>query len=177
MTLLMAAMTIAIINVYRNNSYTFERALAILSVRKGLENTTEMVREATYSDSGAYPVVAFDANYLVFYMDYDIDGSVEQVRLFLEGEDLKRGVIEASGSPAEYTSSESVSTIVGNIRNLALGRDLFTYYDASGSEVVDMSAVLEPVFIEVDLVANTGEDATVSDYELKGSAFMRNLKN
>ncbi len=177
LTLLMAAMTIAIINVYRNNSYTFERALAVLSVRRGLENVTSIVREATYSDSGGYPVVAFSANSFTFYADYDNDGSVEQVRLFLDGEDLNRGVVEPTGSPAVYTGGEAVSTIVDNIRNITLSRDLFTYYNDSGGEVTNMSSVLEPVFIKVDLIANTGKNPTVNDYELHGSAYMRNLKN
>jgi len=177
LTLLMAAMTIAIINVYRNNSYTFERAIAVLSVRKGLENITQTVREATYSNSGGYPIVALGANSFTFYADYDNDGSVEQVHIFLDGENLQRGIIEPTGSPAVYTGSEVVSTLVGNIRNIALSRDLFTYYDDAGAEVTVMSNILDPVFIKVDLIANTGKNPTVNDYELHGSAFMRNLKN
>jgi len=177
LTLLMAAMTVAIINVYRNNSYTFERAIAVLSVRKGLENVTQIVREASYSDSGAYPVVALSANSFTFFADYDNDGQAEQVRLFLSGEDLNRGVIEPTGSPAVYTGGEVVSTLVDNVRNVTLGRDLFTYYDAAGTEVTVMSNILDPVFVKVDLVANTGKNPTVNDYELHGSAFMRNLKN
>jgi len=177
LTLLMAAMVVAIINVYRNNSYTFERAIAVLSVRKGLENVTQTVREATYSDSGGYPVVVLNNNSFTFYADYDNDGQAEQVRLFLDGEDLNRGVVEPTGSPAVYTGSESVSTIVNNVRNIALGRDLFKYYDDAGTEVTVMGNILDPVFIKVDLIANTGNNPTVNDYELHGSAFMRNLKN
>ncbi len=177
LTLLMAAMTVAIINVYRNNSYTFERALAIISVRKGLEQTTRLIREVSYSDSGAYPVVALAANSFTFYADYDNDGQAEQVRFFLNGEDLQRGTIEPSGSPAAYTGAETVKTIVDNVRNIALGRDLFTYYDVSGVQVTNMSDVLAPTFVKIDLIANTGKNPTVNDYELHGSAYMRNLKN
>ena len=177
LTLLMAAMSTGIINVYRNNSYTFERALAVVSVRKGLEQTTQLVREATYSDSGGYPVVALSSDSFTFYADYDNDGQAEQVRFFLSGENLQRGTIEPSGSPAVYTGSETVKTIVDNVRNITLGRDLFTYYDAAGVQVTVMSNILDPVFIKVDLIANTGKNPTVNDYELHGSAFMRNLKN
>ncbi len=176
-TLLMGVMTISIIRVYKSNSYIFERALAVISVRKGLESTTGLVREATYSESGGYPIVALGANSFTFYSDYDNDGTVEQVRVFVENEELKRGIVEPSGSPAEYVDAESISTIVYNVRNIALSKDLFTYYDNIGIEVTDMSEILEPVFIKIDLVANTGKNPIVSDYELQGSAFMRNLKN
>ncbi len=175
--LLMFAMTVAIINVYRNNSYTFERALAVLSARKGLENAVQLVREAQYSDSGAYPIVELSNNSFTFYADYDNDDSVEKIRIFLEGDALKRGVVEPAGSPATYTGSEVISTISNNIRNIALGRDLFTYYDSSGAVVSVFSNVLDPVFVKINIIANTGKNPTVNDYELQGSAFMRNLKN
>lgn len=177
MTILMGTMTIAIINIYRSNSYTFERALAIISVRRGLEQTTQLIREAVYSDSGGYPIVAISANSFSFYADYDKDGDAEMIRIFLDGNSLNRGIVEPVGSPAVYIGSETVSTIVGNVRNLILSRDLFSYYSESGSEVVNMSDILDPVFIEVDIVANTGKNPTVNDYELHGSAFVRNLKN
>lgn len=177
MTILMGTMTIAIINIYRSNSYTFERAIAIISVRRGLEQTTQLVREAVYSDSGGYPIVAISANSFSFYVDYDKDGDAEMVRIFLDGSVLKKGVVEPVGSPATYIGSEVVSTIVDSVRNVILSRDLFSYYDESGVEVVTMSNVLDPVFVEVDIVANTGKNPTVNDYELHGSAFIRNLKN
>ncbi len=177
LTLLMAAMVVAIINVYKGNSYIFERAIAVLSARKGLESATKLVREAQYSDSGGYPIVALSGNSLTFFVDYDNDDSVEQVRLFLDGESLRIGVVEPTGSPAEYIGSEVVKQIVNNVRNTTLGRDLFTYYDDSGVEVVNMSALLEPVFVSVDLITNTGKNPTVNDYELQGSAYIRNLKN
>ncbi len=177
LTLLMAAMVSAIIHVYRSNSYTIERAIAVLSVRKGLENVTKLVRESKYSDSGGYPIVAFGDNSITFYADSDRDGSVEQVRIFLNGSLLQKGVVEPTGSPAVYTGTENISTIVSNVRNISLGKKLFYYYDSAGVEVTDTNALLSPVFVKVDLVANTGKNPTVNDYELQSSAFIRNLRN
>jgi len=176
-TLLMASMTISIIQVYKSNSYTLQRVVGVISARRGMENVSVLIRQATYSDVGAYPIVSFGDNTMSFYVDEDGDSSAELVRIFLEGEDLNIGVIEPAGSPITYDGTESVSTIVSNIRNVALNRELFTYYNSSGAEVTDQSAVLEPVYVDIDLVANTGKNPTVNDYELKGSAFMRNLKN
>ncbi len=176
-TILMSSMTIAIIDVYRSNSYTLQRVVGVISARRGLDKMSVLIRQATYSESGAYPIVAFDDNSLSFFVDQDKDGAAELVRLFLDGSDLKMGVIEPSGIPAEYNGAENVSVVVNNIRNIALSRNLFTYYNSDGSEVLDQYAVLEPTFVDIDLVANTGRNPTVNDYELKGSAFMRNLKN
>ena len=175
--MLVAAMTVSIIQVYRGNSYTLHRVVGVISARRGLEQVSGLLRKATYSDAGAYPIVAFGDNSVMFYVDKDGDSSAELVRVFLDNSDLKVGTVEPSGTPATYNGTESISTIVSNIRNVVLGQELFTYYDSAGAEVADQSAVLEPVYIEIGLVANTGKNPTVNDYELKGSAFMRNLKN
>jgi type II secretory pathway pseudopilin PulG len=175
--LLMSSMTLGILQIYSSNSYTLQRVVGVISARKGLNESVRLLRKATYSDTGAYPIVSFADNSVTFYVDKDNDNSAELVRLFLDGESLKVGVIEPAGIPATYTGTETINTLVNNVRNITLGVNLFTYYGSDGVEVIDQSAVLEPVFIEVELIANTGKNPTVDDYELKGSAFMRNLKN
>lgn len=177
MVMITSVMTLAIINIYKSSSYTFSRAEAVYSARRGLEEVSQLVREATYSDSGGYPIIAIATSTMTIYADYDNDGSAERVRIYLDGDTLNRGVIEPAGIPAVYTGAEATSTIVHNIQNITASRNMFTYYDRSGAEVTDFDAVLEPVFVDVALVANTGRNAYVSDYELRGSAFMRNLKN
>ncbi len=177
LTLLLSSMTLAIIHVYRSNSYIFERASSVLSARKGLENVMKLIREAQYGDAGSYPVEAIGPNSFTFYADNDNDDSVERIRIFLDGSDLKMGVIQAIGFPAEYNGPETVHTIARNIRNVDLGVDLFTYYDSSGNQVVDMNNVTKPVFVKARLISNTGKDANVDNYELEASAYMRNLKN
>ncbi len=175
--MLMSAMTLAIIQVYKSNSYSLQRVVGIISARRGLEEVVQLVRKATYSDAGAYPIVAFADNELTFYVDYDNDDSAELVRIFLDNEDLNMGIIEAQGTPAVYNGAESIKTITDNIRNIALSKKLFTYYGDDGLEVIDQSAVLEPTYIDLIVVANTGKNPQVDDYEIRGSAFMRNLKN
>lgn len=175
--LILVGILLAIADIYKSNFYTLERALAVASAQRGLEEATRIIREVSYSDSGAYPIVALGPDTLTVYADVDNDGSAERVRIFLSDNTLQEGVIEPSGTPAEYTGTETVKTVVHDVRNIALGRQLFTYYDANGDVVTNMSAVLEPVFVEVDLVANTDRNPRVVDYELRGNAFIRNLKN
>ncbi len=175
--LLMSSITLGILQVYKSNSYTLQRVIGVISARKGLEESIRLIRKATYSDSGAYPIVSFADNSISFYVDKDNDGDAELVRIFLSNEDLKIGIIEPSGIPATYVGEEQINTLVTNIRNLTLGTKMFTYYNNDGLEVIDQSAVLEPVYVKINIIANTGKNPTVDDYELKGSAYMRNLKN
>lgn len=175
--ILFAGMVLAIINIYRGNSYTMERALAVTSARRGVEELVHLIREASYSDSGAYPLIAFGPNTVTFYADYDNDGSSEQVRIFLEDRQINRGIIEPSGTPAEYTGTETISTIVYDIKNSEIHQDLFTFKNASGVTVTNYANILAPTFVVISLTAHTGRNPFVSDYELRGSAFMRNLKN
>ncbi len=175
--LLMSSITIGILQIYKSNSYTLQRVIGVISARKGLEESVRLIRKATYSDSGAYPIVSFADNSITFYVDKDNDGDAELVRIFLSNEDLKIGIIEPNGIPATYFGEEQINTLVTNIRNLTLGTKMFTYYNNDGIEVIDQSAVLEPVYVKINIIANTGKNPTLDDYELKGSAYMRNLKN
>ena len=62
-------------------AYVLEETAALDSARSGLATALHDIREATYGDDGAYPVVAATST-LTFYADIDGNGSVERVRYY-----------------------------------------------------------------------------------------------
>jgi len=174
--LVFAAVSWAIVSFYRANSYIIHQAYAVGSARKGTEVMTREIREATYSDTGGYPVVSADTSEFVFYSDVDRDNSIERVRYFLDGTDFKRGEIKASGDPLVYNAAnEKISVLSEYVRNTG-SQPIFTYYDSSGNEVSDLSNVADITLVKTRLVVNVIEGRAPEEFTLRSTAQIRNLK-
>ncbi|MEK7631795.1 MAG: prepilin-type N-terminal cleavage/methylation domain-containing protein [Patescibacteria group bacterium] len=100
------------------------------SARTALTRISKLIREAQPADNGSYTIAAAAAQTITFYADADNDGGHEQVRLFLQGTQLKMGIIKPAGSPVSYpVGNETVQTLVSGIQNG--GAPVFTYYDGN----------------------------------------------
>jgi Tfp pilus assembly protein PilW len=160
---------------YETNRFAVEQAYAIGSARKGVELMVRDIREATYSDEGSYPIIAIGPNELVFYTDFDRDASVERVRYYIDGTNLKKAVVNSSGDPLQYTGSEEIFPISDSVRNSALGVPIFRYFDASGAEVTEFTDVTPVIFVEVHLLVNINPTKLPEDFVIRSSAAIRNL--
>lgn len=176
-TLIMVAISSSILYFYKSNTVTLEQAYAINSARKGIEFMTRDIREMIYSDEGAYPIISIDANSFYFYSDIDRDDSVERVRYFLDGTDLKKGLTEASGDPPEYLdANESISVISDSVRNIEQGISVFKYFDPQAAEITDYSNINDVAFVKINLVVNVNPGRMPDEFTLRSSATLRNLK-
>lgn len=163
--------------VYRGQRFAFEQADATRSARTGLERTVRDLRETSYADDGAYPIVSLATSSATFYSDYDNDDKIERIRYFLDGTDYKRGIIESAGDPPTYaTSSEVVTTVSDNVRNNAIGTPLFTYYDTQGALMSDLTDIDALAFVVVRIVVNLHPERAPDDFELRSSAALRNIQ-
>lgn len=175
-SLVFAAVSWAIISFYRANSYIIHQAYAVDSARKGLEIMTREIRGATYSDTGAYPIVSASDTEFIFYSDIDSDNSIERVRYFLDGSNFKRGVIKASGDPLSYDpANESISVLSEYVRNTP-SQPVFTFYDSSGNEVANPNNVAGITLVGTRLVVNAAEGGASKEFTLRSTAQIRNLK-
>ena len=162
---------------YRSNTHALEQAFAVNSARKGIEQMMKDIRKAAYSDEGSYPVIAIADETFSFYSDTDTDDYVEKVRYFLDDTNLKRGIVNSSGSPLSYDDDDEViATISDNVRNSAQSVALFTYYNASGTPVTNIASTTDVVFVSADIIVNVNPLNTVSDFRLRSSATMRNIR-
>jgi len=177
-TIVMAAVASSIVFFYRTNTYTMEQALAINSARRGIEIAVKHIREAAYSDEGAYPVISISENEFSFYSDIDNDASVEKVRLFIENGSFKEGITNSAGSPPTYTGQpEEINILSEDVRNIEEATKIFTYYGSDGSEIVNYANILDVTFAGIKLIVNINPARLPNQFDLNSSATLRNIQN
>lgn len=173
-TFAMGAVSGLLIYFYRSNTYVLQKSYAINSARKGIETMSREIREATYSDVGAYPVIEAQSQSFSFYSDIDRDENVEKVRYFLDGTNFKKGETKASGQPLVYDEADEVISIISdNVRNGA--ESIFTYYNASSTEVADLGEIADIKLIKTTLIVDVNPVKAPENFTLTTSAQIRNL--
>jgi len=174
---IMVAITSSILYFYKSNTITLEQAYAINSARKGIEFMVRDIKEIIYSDEGAYPIISIDANSFYFYSDIDRDSSIERIRYFIDGTDLKKGITDASGDPPQYLDiNETISVVSDSSRNIEQGISVFKYFDNQGNEIIDYANISDVAFVKVNLVVNINANRLPDEFTLRSSATLRNLK-
>lgn len=176
-SLVMGAILSSALFFYRTNRHIVEQAFAIESARKGVELMTRTVRETTFADDGSYPIISMSDEMFYIYSDIDRDDSVERLRYFLNGSDLRRGLTESSGAPPVYDDAdEVVTTVSDSVRNTITGTPVFTYFDESGAEITDYADVPDVAFVRIELIVNVNPLRVPDSFTLRSSASLRNIK-
>lgn len=177
-TISMLTATASIVYFYRSNNYTVEQATAITSGRRGIEFFVRDVRETTYAENGAYPIVEMGTSTMTFYSDVDSQSDIEQVRYFLDQGFLKKGIAKATGTPLSYASStEAVELVSDYVRNLEKGVNMFTYKNASGTPITIATSTQELRTVDITLIVNVNPNRLPEEFTLRGTASLRNLKD
>lgn len=161
---------------YRTNNYAVEQAAAVSSAQRGIENMVKMMREASYSSNGAYPVIAISTSSVAFYADIDTDPFIEKLRFFVEGNSLKRGVVDPSGDPPVYTNPETIVSVSDYVRNIDQGAITFRYYDVNGALMTNLADISALRFIEVTIIVNINPFRLPNQFTLRSTAALRNLR-
>ena len=167
----------SVLYFYRTNAHAVEQVYAIESARKGIEYLVRDLREATYADNGAYPFIAIGDHEVFFYSDIDQDQSVERIRYRLVNGVLEKGITNASGNPAVYNDTDELFFAIStNVRNEENSTPIFSYFDVSGTAIVNLNNVTDVIFIKVNLMININPNRLPEDFTLRSSAAIRNLK-
>ena len=146
---------------------------ARLTIRRFLEET----RNASPSSIGSYPVEFAQTNSFTFYSDTDNDGLKERFRYFLQSGSLKKAVLKPSGSPATYSGSEKVLTMVRSIDSIT--QNIFSYYDTNEILLtipVSVSSI-RSVRISLPVIVSTGTGVATTTVIFETRATLRNLKD
>jgi hypothetical protein len=142
---------------------------------------TASLRSASQSSTGAYPIAAASSTSLTYFSDIDHDGLKEQVRYFLSGTTLKRGVIKPSGNPLTYnTANEKITNLVRNIiRDDA--NPIFSYYDSSydgsSSAMTNPPNILNIRLIKITFLIDRDPATAPAAAEFSTQVSIRNLKD
>lgn len=183
---LLSVIIMAVIGVQRfvgeSYRFSFEEMQAVEETRGGIDIMTKEIREAQPSENGAYPIVTANDQEFIFYADVDQDGQTERVRYFLEGAQLKKGVIQPTATiPVDYPiDQEQVSVVASYIRN---GTDpIFYYYNGDwplaeeGNPLSTPTRLKDTKYMRVFLRINIDPEKIPQDFELSSGAQLRNLK-
>lgn len=137
-----------------------------------LSNMVKELRDASQSENGSYPFVEFNDQEIIFYSDINSDGKTERVRYTLSSNQLIKGVIQPTGNPATYpTTNEKVTVLSSNIRNLA--QPVFYYYnnawpnDTTNNPLPLATRLSNTSLIKINLRLNTKANDSKNDYVLE----------
>lgn len=176
-TLLSLAVTNAIRSFYTFNAYTIAQAYQVAEARRGMQYSTRDIREMTFADDGAFPLVSMATNSISFYSDIDRDDSVELVRYELSSTTLFKYVSDAAGDPPTYSTStpDETYTISIYVQNNIQGVDTFTYYDLNGDLATPSTLVTDIRYVGISLIINIDPVRDPGEFMLRSSASLRNL--
>lgn len=174
-TAAMLAIVTSVIAFYRTSNYAIQEATAITSAQRGLDLMVRQIREASYASNGAYPVISIGTSSMAFYAEIDGDSAIERIRYYLDGRTLIRGVIEPSGDPAAYGSTEATSSISQSVRNNDEGITLFSYTDKNGTVMSDFTRIGDVRFVTLNISVDIDANRSPTTTKLRSSAAIRNL--
>ncbi len=89
-------------SIFTFNSNAGENLSAQSDGRRTLKTIVVELRGTSPSSLGAYPLAQVATSSLIFFSNIDADNLKERVRYFLQGSELKRGIIKPSGNPLTY---------------------------------------------------------------------------
>lgn len=155
---------------------------SIDSARRVTFEFTSGLRSASYSVTGGYPLQAAEAQNLIFYTDFDQDSDIEQVRYFVSGNSLTRGVTEPTGNPGLYDPTNEKTFLV--VKGLVDGsKPIFSYFndDYEGKGLGEPLAfpvnIADVKYIRMSLnLKKSQKSSSIGTYEVAAGAAIRNLK-
>lgn len=166
--------------IFSFNSGAQRSLNAQTDARKVLKSFARELRSASPSSLGAYPVAQAGTSTLTFFSNIDGGSDKEQIRYFLQGTELKKGVTKPSGSPLTYNSAnEKIQTLVRDVRNGA--STIFSYFDSNymgtSSPLVQPVQVTAVRLIHMKLMINKDPNKNPVPFYAESQVFLRNLKD
>lgn len=92
-----------------------------------------------------------------------------------QGHELRRGIVEPVGEPAQYPIANEIVSIVTSY--IVSDPPIFEYYDISGNKIIQNPArLIDTRLISTSLVINVNPEKTPNNFELRSSVKLRNLR-
>ncbi len=171
--------------LFGQSSFSFNRSAqnnldAQSSARRVLKTLVKELRSVSPSSLGAYPIALASTTSVIFFSNIDSDAYKEQVRYFLDGGSLKRGVVKPSGIPLSYNpANETITTMIRDINNGAV--PIFEYFDNSFTGT--STPLAQPVqatdvrLIRIIVKIEKDPNKSLGPFQVESQVFLRNLKD
>ncbi len=167
-------------DVFSFNSNAQKNLSAQTDARRMLKSIVKELRKASPSSLGSYPIVSASATAVTFFVDVDNDSYKEQVRYFLQGTELKRGVIKPSGLPLSYNpANEKIIILIRDINNGVT--PIFEYFDSSytgvGPSLVQPVQITQIRLVRITVKIEKDPNKSLGPFIVTSQVFLRNLKD
>jgi prepilin-type N-terminal cleavage/methylation domain-containing protein len=167
-------------SIFSFNSNAQANLSAQTDGRRVLKNIVKELRSSSPSSLGSYSLTLASSTGITFFVNLDNDIYKEQVRYFLQGRELKRGVIKPSGSPLSYNpANEQLSTVIGDLSNGAT--PIFDYFDSNyagtSTPMAQPVQITKVRLIRVTLIIDRDTNRSPSPIMVTSQVFLRNLKD
>lgn len=167
---------------FKNFSFSYEEQQSIDLIQGAITRISRDIREARTGNQGAWPIISPGDNEFIFYSDVTNDGRTDRVRYFLDGNLLKRGIIEPTQVPVDYPLSEEKITVIASHIDPG-GKPLFTYYNGqypsnmTNNPLPAQLRLLSTRLVTVYLRSNISGNTTTQAYEASASVQIRSMKD
>ena len=181
-TLLMIGITLMMRDIFSVSHQEFGILTNVGQARSIADTFVNEIRNEAYGANGAYPINQATNNQIIFFSTAPKNnGTVSQIRYYISGNTLYKGVTNPAGSPATYNGQPETITALST--QMSMGASpLFYYYDGNYNGVGNSLA--QPVninavrFVKINLIVLQALTATsTSSFNVLVGARMRNLKN
>lgn len=180
-SLIAIAMGQFITSSYRTIRFAEEQHEAIASARRGVETMIKEIRSAKSGADGSFAIQAAEDYSFTFFADIDNDNAIEKVRYYLDGTNLKKGIIEPTTPPTIYPpANETVKILSPYVRNHDL--PIFKYFngdypgDVINNPLPTPTRLLDTKLMQVTLLINVDESRAPNSFILESQTQLRNLK-
>ena len=166
-------------SIFRFNSSVGADLNAQTSARKVLKTMVKELREASPSSLGAYPIALASTTAITFFSNVDADPLKEQIRYFIQNNELKRGVLKPTGTPLVYVAAnEQVTTLITDV---VASTTVFQYFDSNYAGTT--TPLTQPVMVNVVRLIRITVDIekdpnrSPAPITVTSQVFVRNLKD
>lgn len=167
-------------SIFSFNSNAQKNLSAQSDARRVLKNIVKELRSASPSSLGSYPITLASTTAVTFFVNVDSDIYKEQIRYFIQNQELKRGIIKPSGTSLSYNpANEQVITLISDINNGIT--PIFEYFDSTYAGTT--TALIQPVqitkirMIRITLKIEKDPNKSLGPLIVETQVFLRNLKD
>ncbi|MFC1647278.1 PilW family protein [Patescibacteria group bacterium] len=167
---------------FKNYSFSFEENQSIGTAQTSLTTLIREIREARMGEDGSWAISQTGDNTFEFYSDVTNDGRADKVRYFLDGNILKKGIIQPSQVPVSYPPENEVTYTLAENIYLSSG-PIFTYYngdwpsDQINNPLTPDNRLFATRLVKVYLRVNLNPDSGSEPFELTTAVSIRSLKD
>ncbi len=178
LSMTMFGVVLYFVNIWPLQQFAIDSAQAQYKASQTVTSLVSLFRNMRQSDAGEYALKLADPTEVIFFADQDEDGDIERVRIFLDGTNLRMGIIDPVGSPATYpTNQEVVSIFLSDVRNgfEPYPGDVFSFYDNGNSELTGSFSISVVRMIGIDLYVDINPSSSPAATHFQSFASIRNL--